>query len=161
VWDDSHVVFGEKIPWWKRKNETVHYRDATSCSFVAKVRGEVFAHFIAFIVKRHSSVRNWLFGLPGRILDESILHFVFYLSRRFRFRWVWTFRVRLKLYSPNTCLIIAGIFVAFYFEICTKFSALLLSDPSRRRIRPDTRLQIKWCKTSELRTSCTLIPKTW
>jgi hypothetical protein len=34
-------------------------------SQVAKDRGEVFAHFHAVAVKRHSSMRNWLFGLPG------------------------------------------------------------------------------------------------
>jgi hypothetical protein len=42
--DDSHVGFGQKIPGCKVKCETVHCRDATSSSFVAKVPGEVFAH---------------------------------------------------------------------------------------------------------------------
>jgi hypothetical protein len=48
--DDSHVVFGKKNPWWKRKCETVRCRDATGSSFVAKVRGEVFTHFHAVAV---------------------------------------------------------------------------------------------------------------
>jgi hypothetical protein len=39
--------------------------DATASSFVAKVRGEVFAYFHAVAVKCHSSMRNLLFGLPG------------------------------------------------------------------------------------------------
>jgi hypothetical protein len=40
-------------------------------SFVAEVRGEVFAYFHAFSVKHHSIMRNGLFGLPGRILCEQ------------------------------------------------------------------------------------------
>jgi hypothetical protein len=66
VVDDGQIDFGEHIPLWKRKCETVRCRDAAANSFVIKVRGEVFAHFHAVPVKRHSSVRNWLFGLPGR-----------------------------------------------------------------------------------------------
>jgi hypothetical protein len=58
VGDDSHVVFLKKNPWLKRKCETVRCRDATASSFVAKVRGEVFAHFHAVAVKRHNSMRN-------------------------------------------------------------------------------------------------------
>jgi hypothetical protein len=57
-----------KIPWWKRKWETVRCRDAIPSSFVAKVRGEVFERFYAVAVKRHNSTSNWLFGLPERIL---------------------------------------------------------------------------------------------
>jgi hypothetical protein len=36
-----------KIPGWKRKFETVLCRNATASSFVAKLRGELFAHFHA------------------------------------------------------------------------------------------------------------------
>jgi hypothetical protein len=39
--------------------------------FGAKVWSEVFAHFHAVAVKHHGSVRNWLFGLPGKILCEQ------------------------------------------------------------------------------------------
>jgi hypothetical protein len=35
--------------------------------------GEVFAHVHAVAIKRHSSMQNWLFGLPGRILCEQCL----------------------------------------------------------------------------------------
>jgi hypothetical protein len=56
--DDSHIVFGKKIPWLKRKCETVYCRDATASYFVAKVPGEVFAHFYAVPVKRYSSIGN-------------------------------------------------------------------------------------------------------
>jgi hypothetical protein len=38
--------------------EMVRFRDATATSFVAKVRGEVFAHFHAVAIKRHSSMWN-------------------------------------------------------------------------------------------------------
>jgi hypothetical protein len=46
------------------------------------------------------------------------------------------------LYSLNACL------RRSFSEICTKFVAHLLSDPTRNRIRPDTRLQIKDIKIS-------------
>jgi hypothetical protein len=56
---------------WKRKCDTVCC-DATSSSFGAKVQGEVFAHFHVVAAERYSSMRNRLFGLPGRILcDQS------------------------------------------------------------------------------------------
>jgi hypothetical protein len=45
VGDGSHVVFGQKFPGGKC--ETVRCRDATASYFVAKFRGEVFAHFYA------------------------------------------------------------------------------------------------------------------
>jgi hypothetical protein len=67
--------------------------DETASSFVAKVRGEVFAHFHAVAVRRNSNMRNWLFGLQGRILceqyqslkenDKHALDFAFHLSRLF------------------------------------------------------------------------------
>jgi hypothetical protein len=49
----------------------VRCRNATASSFVAKFRGDVFAHFHAVAVKRHSSMRNCLFGLPARILCKQ------------------------------------------------------------------------------------------
>jgi hypothetical protein len=49
-----------------------------------------------------------------------------------------------------------------FTEICTKLDAYSLSDPSRNRISPDTRLQMKG-RRSELPPSCvklcTLTPK--
>jgi hypothetical protein len=45
--------------------------DATASSFVAKVGGEVFTHFHAVVMKRHSSMWNWLFGLSEQILYEQ------------------------------------------------------------------------------------------
>jgi hypothetical protein len=59
--DNSHVAAGEK-----RERETMHCCDTTASSSVAKVWCEVFAHFHASAIKCHSSMRNWLFGLPGR-----------------------------------------------------------------------------------------------
>jgi hypothetical protein len=41
VWNDSHVLFLSKIPWWRKKCETVSCPDATASSIVAKVRGKV------------------------------------------------------------------------------------------------------------------------
>jgi hypothetical protein len=47
-------------------------RDAIASSLVAKVRCEVFAHLHAVAIKRHNSMQNCLFGLPGRILCEEL-----------------------------------------------------------------------------------------
>jgi hypothetical protein len=55
VGDDSHVVKRGRC------------RDATASSFVATFRAEDVAHFHAVTAKRHSSMWNWLFGLPGWI----------------------------------------------------------------------------------------------
>jgi hypothetical protein len=145
-WRRQSCCFWSKIPWWKRKCEGVSCRDATARSFVAKFRVEIFAHFHAVVMKGHSNMRNWKFGLPGRILceqslyinenDEHALDSAFRLSRLFRSRWVYIFRERLLVSSPNEWLIFARVSV----EICTKFDAVPFSGPSRNRIRPDTRL---------------------
>jgi hypothetical protein len=86
----------KKIPWRKRKYETVRCGDATGSYFVAKFRGEVLGQFHAVAVKRHSSVLNWLFGLPERIICEqtrliskktmSMLLTLLFTSRIFRYR---------------------------------------------------------------------------
>jgi hypothetical protein len=133
----------------------VRWRDATASSFAAKVRGEVFTRFHAVAVKRHGSMRNWVFGLPGRILCEQSS----WCQRKLRkCSWLCTspFPVSVNLDFPCTAR-------AFFperltnhcqgvrhtlFEIYTKCDAQLLSDPSRNRVRPDTRLQIKWRKKS-------------
>jgi hypothetical protein len=104
VGDGSHVVFSSKNSLMsKSKYETVHCRDATASSFIAEVRGEVFARFHAVALKRHSSMRNWLFGLLGRILcqqspwcKKKMMIMLLTLSR-----WVCTFHVLLML-SPRT-----------------------------------------------------------
>jgi hypothetical protein len=62
----------KKIQWWKRKCEMVHCHDTTASYFFAKVRGEVFAHFHAVSINRHSSMQNSLFVLSGRILCEQL-----------------------------------------------------------------------------------------
>jgi hypothetical protein len=54
VGGNSHVVFSQKFPG-ERRSEKVHCHDATSSSFVAKVRSEAFTHFHAVAIERHSS----------------------------------------------------------------------------------------------------------
>jgi hypothetical protein len=91
VGDGSHVVFGKKFP-----DERLSVRrcvcDARASSFVAKFRCEVFAHIYPVPVKGHSSMRNWLLGLPGRILcgkwwtcswlcSSSVSHFCLIIAR--------------------------------------------------------------------------------
>jgi hypothetical protein len=71
VGDDSHVVFGQKFPRKERMFEKVRFRNATASSFVAKVRGGGFSHFHTVAVRGNSSMRNYLLGLPGRILCEQ------------------------------------------------------------------------------------------
>jgi hypothetical protein len=58
VVDDSHVVFGKKFPGEKGKCEMVSCHVARVSSFVAEVWCEIFAHFHAVAVKRHSIMRN-------------------------------------------------------------------------------------------------------
>jgi hypothetical protein len=145
----------------KNKCETVRCRDATASSIAVKDRSEVFAHFHKVAVKRHNSMRNWLFGLPGRILCEQ--------SPWCQRKWwscswlcsspVSPFSVSVSLDFPCT----AHAFflsnhcqcVRFNFhEIYTKFDAIPLSDPSRNRIMLDTRLQIEGRKKSAHRPRC-------
>jgi hypothetical protein len=52
------------------KNGACH--DTTASSFVTEVRGYVFANFHTVSVKRDSSMRNGLFGLPGQIFLLTI-----------------------------------------------------------------------------------------
>jgi hypothetical protein len=65
------MLFLVKNSLVKRKCEAVRCRDTTAGSLAAKVRGGVFQHFHAVAVNYHSSMRNWLFGLPGRIICEQ------------------------------------------------------------------------------------------
>jgi hypothetical protein len=163
--------FWSKIPWWEKKCETVCCHEATASSFITKVWVELFAHFHAVAVKWHSSMRNLLFGLPGRILYEqsswcqrkwwassclalqlSRLFFLSVMNRAFHSNTC----VQLIFSSPNI--------LSQYSTICTKFDAVPLLDPSQNHIRPDTRLQMKACKKSAGPPSyvkfCTLTPKT-
>jgi hypothetical protein len=70
VENDSHVVL-VKNSMVKEEVWDGGCSDATASSFVAGVRGEVFAHYYAVAAKRYSSIRNWLFGLPECILSEQ------------------------------------------------------------------------------------------
>jgi hypothetical protein len=49
----------------------VRCHDATASTFVTKIRSEILTHFHAVVTECHSSMRNWLFGLLGRILCEQ------------------------------------------------------------------------------------------
>jgi hypothetical protein len=148
----------DKHSLWKMKREAMSSRDSKASSFFAKVRGEVFAHFLVVVVKRRISVWNWLLGLPGRILCEqspwykrnlsswswlwssTVSHF-FFLSRR-----VWTFRVRLMLSSPNACLNITSVFVALFFRDlhkiwCRSFVGSIAKSHQARYIIPNKKTQ--------------------
>jgi hypothetical protein len=63
--------FWSRIPWWERKCKIVSCHDATISSFVIKVWGEVLTDVHTVAIKCHSSMQNWLFGLPGWILCET------------------------------------------------------------------------------------------
>jgi hypothetical protein len=65
VGDYGHVAFGQKFP-----GEKGSFHDATASSLVAKVQGEVCAHFYIVATKCHSS----MFGLPEQILCEHSPH---------------------------------------------------------------------------------------
>jgi hypothetical protein len=127
----------------KKKCETVRCLDATASSFVSKVRGEdfAFAHFQAVAVKRQSSIRNWLFGLPGRIIWEqppwcqikwwacswlcssSVSSFSVSVSLDFPCTIHAFFTERLSNQCQGLCRI--------FSQICTKSDDVPLSDPSR------------------------------
>jgi hypothetical protein len=74
---------------------------------------------------------------------EHSFDFALYLSRLFRSRRVWTLPCTAHAFFPerlsNHCQVVRRT----SSEIYTKFDAVLLSDPSRNPIRPDTRLLIK------------------
>jgi hypothetical protein len=122
------------FPRWKRKCGPMCC-DATANSFVAKVRGKVFAHFQAVAVKHHSSMWNWLFGLPGRILCEqsilcqikmmNMLLSLLFSCLFFRSRWILTFHVGSCIFSPNSCLIIARVSITLFRDFIHKILCCL------------------------------------
>jgi hypothetical protein len=144
-----------KNPWWKWKRETVRCPEATASSFVTKVQGEVFTHFHTVAVKCHSSMRNWLFGLSGWILCEQspwcqrklwacswfcfspASPFMVSVSLEMPFKHLCTAHAFFPEHLSNRC---HGFHLTFS-EICTKFDAVYLLDPSWNCMRPDTRLQ--------------------
>jgi hypothetical protein len=56
--DRGDIVFGKKFPGEKRKCEILRCGDVSASSFVVKLWGQVFAHFHAVALKRHSNMRN-------------------------------------------------------------------------------------------------------
>jgi hypothetical protein len=151
--------FWLQILLWKGKRKTVRCRAATASSSVAKVRGEVFAHFQAVAVKRHSSIcparANFFCENPLNLKEnnEHVLDFVLHLPRLLSV----CPEPSMPFKHPCTahaCLIIARVSAALFTEISTKFEAVPFSDPSRNRIRPDTRLHMQDRKESARPTSC-------
>jgi hypothetical protein len=71
VGDDGHMFLVKHSLVKKEKCETVRCRDATISPFVITIRGEVFAHFHAVAIKRHSIMRNWQLGLSGQFASRS------------------------------------------------------------------------------------------
>jgi hypothetical protein len=104
-----------------------------------------------FAENRYNSMRNWVFGLPGRVLceespwcqrnDEHLTLLFAYLA----------VSVSVNIDFPCTAHVFFPERLSSHyqgllrnsFEICTKFEAFPMSNPSRNYIRPDTRLQIK------------------
>jgi hypothetical protein len=138
--------------------------DETASLFVTNTWCEVFANFQAIAVEGRSSLRNWLFGLPGRLLCKR--------SPGCEREWracsrLCSLPVRPSSLCPEPSIPIKQPCTVHTFlpkglrnhyqglhrtfsEISTKHYArsLSLSGPSRTRIRPDTRLQIKGRETS-------------
>jgi hypothetical protein len=132
---------------------------------VAKFRGEVFAYFHSVAVKCHISMRNWppeqilceqfpwcqrtwwacswLCSLPGSPFSASV-------SFDMSFKFSCTAHAFIPKRLSNHCQRL----LCTFFYIYSKFDAVPLSDISRNRIRPDTRLQLKGRKSSTLRPSC-------
>jgi hypothetical protein len=87
--DNSLVVFGQRFPG-EKGSETVRLVMQQPLLFVVKVRSEVFSHFHAVAVKRHSSMRNCLTcqyelfmnnPLDVKENDEHAIDFALHLSR--------------------------------------------------------------------------------
>jgi hypothetical protein len=160
VGDVSYVVFGQKFPGGKKEGS---------------IRREVCAHLHAVIVKGQSSMWNWLFGLPERVLreqsldikenEEHALDFALQLSRLFRSRWVLNFRVRFSLSTSNVCLIKARISVALlyrdlYKHWCCSFVGAIAELQQARYTTPNRRtLRIR--TFTQVRETCTLAPNIW
>jgi hypothetical protein len=67
------VISWSNIPWFKIKRRTVHCRNATSSSFIAKVLGEVFTHLLIVAVKCHSNMpRNLMFWETPRLQPAAL-----------------------------------------------------------------------------------------
>jgi hypothetical protein len=153
-----------KVGWWKRKCENVRYHDAMASSFVAKVWDSLHTFHIA-TVKCHSSMWNWLFGLPERVLCEPspwcqrkrwacswlcsspVLHFSVSVSSDFPLGGL---LLCLRVITVNPALITSDnlgqegcIFRADLIKLLADLGMLLFWSADRNHIRPDTRLQIK------------------
>jgi hypothetical protein len=136
------VLFPSYIRWWKRKCEKVRFCYATTNFFIAKVRAEVFVHFHAVAVKRHSSKRNWLSGHSGRIYCEQ-----FPWCRRKWWTCPWLSSSSVSPFSFSVSLDFPCKVHAFFPErLCNLFQGLSrafseichpLSDPSRYLIRSE------------------------
>jgi hypothetical protein len=56
---ESRVGGEQKSCFWSKKVcQTMHCREETASSFVAKARGEVFTYFHVATIKCHGSMRN-------------------------------------------------------------------------------------------------------
>jgi hypothetical protein len=101
-------------------------------------------------------MRNWMLGLPGRILCEQ-----FPWCQRKRWACSWLHSSHVSPFSGSVSLNFPCTAHAFFperlsnhcqglrstlYETCTKSDAISFSDPPLNRFRPDTRLQIKELK---------------
>jgi hypothetical protein len=154
------------IPTFSTNRCKVHYAWPTSVQIAIRN----FRDSCCILSKTNfgPNLRNWLFGLPGRIICEQS---PWYQRKWWACSWldsspVSPFSVfpepRMSFEHPCTAY-------AFFPEclfnhcqglrrtsslMCTKFDAVPFSDPSRNRIRPDTPLQIEGCKKSAHLSIC-------
>jgi hypothetical protein len=149
------LLFGKKFPGEKGSVRRFVFVMQQPSSFVAKVRGGIFSNFHTAAVRCHTTMRNWLFGLPGRILCQQSPWY----ERKFMS----------MLLSLSVCLSLFGLgdfgFSAFglcliperlsnhrqglrptFSEICTTLAA----GSFWNRIRPITLLEIKGCKNQHV-----------
>jgi hypothetical protein len=141
----------------------VHCGDAKASSFISKVWGEVFAHFDVVAIKftlvcgiHCLACRAEFFAKKSPWSQRKLWACSWLCSSH-----VSPFSVSVSLgfqrpahaSSPNACLIIASVSITFLSEICTRFVAHSLWGPSRNRIRPDTRLQMKGRKNQHVHSA--------
>jgi hypothetical protein len=68
--DDIHAVSGKKFLGEKESARQCDVMMKQPVLLSPKFGGEVFTRFHAVTLKCHSSILNWLFGLPGFLCEQ-------------------------------------------------------------------------------------------
>jgi hypothetical protein len=120
----------------------VRCRDAKVSTFVANARKEVFANFHADAVRLDSlSWKECFVNSPLDVKEnyDHSLHFVLHISRAFSVSVSFDFLCTAHAFFPERLSNHCQGLRRTSSEICTKFGAIRLSDPSRNSTSPNIR----------------------